>query len=636
MDADRLAARCCAASKRGDGRGRRARPAGAVAARRRGAERAALRLPRRRAARGAAHAGGAERAATPTRTSADDLGRLDPDAIAAVRDEAWPQRARRRRDARGADARSASSPTTRRRANAGWARWLRASSRDAARATRLARRRDRRDSACGSRPSACRSARRCYPRRGRCEPSIDAPRRMRRRDLATRDDALRELLRARLGGARPGHAPTRSPRRSALRARRRRARAAARCRPRATCCGAASRRSAGRRRRRVVRAPPARAHPSLHARRLRREIEPVEPRDFVRFLFDWQHVGADDAASAGPRRWPACWRSSKASRRRPRPGKPSCCRRACSDYAQRLARRPVHRRPHAVDAPAPAARATGRGARRRRCARRRSLLLPRRAARAVDAAGAAPRGDDAALGSRARARRRATSRAHGASFFDEIADGARLLRSRARGRAGRAGRARPRPLRQLRRPARAAGAAVEAPSPQRAPARRGVALFGIEDAGRWSLADRATRRRAPAGERRGAEPRRRCVEHVARIAAAPLRRRLLAPARARSRRGCRRGASCVRVYHRLEARGEIRGGRFIAGLSGEQFALPEAIALDARGAPPAGRRRAGLPRRAPIRPTCSAPSSPGRRSPRVAGARVALARRRAAGDERRR
>jgi ATP-dependent Lhr-like helicase len=33
----------------------------------------------------------------------------------------------------------------------------------------------------------------------------------------------------------------------------------------------------------------------------------------------------------------------------------------------------------------------------------------------------------------------------------------------------------------------------------------------------------------------------------------------------------------LRVYHRLEARGEIRGGRFIAGLSGEQFALPEAI-----------------------------------------------------------
>ncbi len=31
------------------------------------------------------------------------------------------------------------------------------------------------------------------------------------------------------------------------------------------------------------------------------------------------------------------------------------------------------------------------------------------------------------------------------------------------------------------------------------------------------------------------------------------------------------------VYRTLEARGEIRGGRFVAGLSGEQFALPEAV-----------------------------------------------------------
>jgi ATP-dependent Lhr-like helicase len=33
----------------------------------------------------------------------------------------------------------------------------------------------------------------------------------------------------------------------------------------------------------------------------------------------------------------------------------------------------------------------------------------------------------------------------------------------------------------------------------------------------------------------------------------------------------------VMVYRRLEARGEIRGGRFVSGLSGEQFALPEAV-----------------------------------------------------------
>jgi ATP-dependent Lhr-like helicase len=33
---------------------------------------------------------------------------------------------------------------------------------------------------------------------------------------------------------------------------------------------------------------------------------------------------------------------------------------------------------------------------------------------------------------------------------------------------------------------------------------------------------------------------------------------------------------CLR---RLEARGEIRGGRFVAGFSGEQFAVPEAVGL---------------------------------------------------------
>ncbi len=35
--------------------------------------------------------------------------------------------------------------------------------------------------------------------------------------------------------------------------------------------------------------------------------------------------------------------------------------------------------------------------------------------------------------------------------------------------------------------------------------------------------------------------------------------------------------SLLRALYRLEARGEIRGGRFVAGFSGEQFALPEAV-----------------------------------------------------------
>jgi len=35
----------------------------------------------------------------------------------------------------------------------------------------------------------------------------------------------------------------------------------------------------------------------------------------------------------------------------------------------------------------------------------------------------------------------------------------------------------------------------------------------------------------------------------------------------------------LRVYKRLELRGEIRGGRFVAGFDGEQFALPDAVEL---------------------------------------------------------
>jgi ATP-dependent Lhr-like helicase len=38
-------------------------------------------------------------------------------------------------------------------------------------------------------------------------------------------------------------------------------------------------------------------------------------------------------------------------------------------------------------------------------------------------------------------------------------------------------------------------------------------------------------------------------------------------------------SALTRIYRRLELRGEIRGGRFVSGFSGEQFALPSAIEL---------------------------------------------------------
>jgi ATP-dependent Lhr-like helicase len=46
----------------------------------------------------------------------------------------------------------------------------------------------------------------------------------------------------------------------------------------------------------------------------------------------------------------------------------------------------------------------------------------------------------------------------------------------------------------------------------------------------------------------------------------------------------------AQLYRRMEARGEVRGGRFVGGLAGEQFALPGAIevARAVRRAPPTG------------------------------------------------
>ena len=35
----------------------------------------------------------------------------------------------------------------------------------------------------------------------------------------------------------------------------------------------------------------------------------------------------------------------------------------------------------------------------------------------------------------------------------------------------------------------------------------------------------------------------------------------------------------IRVLRSMEMRGEVRGGRFVAGFDGEQYALPEAIPL---------------------------------------------------------
>ncbi|MDH3588792.1 MAG: helicase-related protein, partial [Gammaproteobacteria bacterium] len=92
--------------------------------------------------------------------------------------------------------------------------------------------------------------------------------------------------------------------------------------------------------------------------------------------------------------------------------------------------------------------------------------------------------------------------------------------------------------------------------------------LSLEDAGRWSLL------RQPSQDE---ETRREAVEHIGRklldrhgvlFRKALEGERFLPPWR-----------ELLRIYWRLEARGEIRGGRFVTGYSGEQFALKNAIAL---------------------------------------------------------
>jgi len=103
--------------------------------------------------------------------------------------------------------------------------------------------------------------------------------------------------------------------------------------------------------------------------------------------------------------------------------------------------------------------------------------------------------------------------------------------------------------------------------------RRRTALLGVEDAGRWAL----IRRAAQADEVSRNLPR----ETLEQIARTLLKRygvvfwRLLA----REAEWLPPWRELLMALRRLEARGEIRGGRFVAGFSGEQFALPEAVGV---------------------------------------------------------
>jgi ATP-dependent helicase Lhr and Lhr-like helicase len=173
-------------------------------------------------------------------------------------------------------------------------------------------------------------------------------------------------------------------------------------------------------------------------------------------------------------------------------------------------------------------------------------------------------------------------RDHGASFFEELTDGTRLLRTQVEDAlaelvaSGLVTSDSFGGLRALLVPAerrqRAAGRSRRKPTP-----------YGMEGAGRWALARRATAQPAPAPGGSGS-PGRNGLRPGGSEAAEHIARTLLKRYGVVFWRLLEREASwlppwrdLLYVYRRLEARGEIRGGRFVAGFPGEQFALPEAI-----------------------------------------------------------
>jgi ATP-dependent Lhr-like helicase len=155
--------------------------------------------------------------------------------------------------------------------------------------------------------------------------------------------------------------------------------------------------------------------------------------------------------------------------------------------------------------------------------------------------------------------------ARGASFFAEIVTATRLLRCQAEdgiaelvalglvNSDGFAG------LRALLTPADRRRSAA------RAHRRRLPATCGMEAAGRWALIRLEAQAAADA-------------EHIARTL---LHRYGVVFRRVIDREAGRLPPwrDLLPIYRRLESRGEIRGGRFVAGFSGEQFAVPEALGL---------------------------------------------------------
>ncbi|MCP1622270.1 DEAD/DEAH box helicase [Pseudomonas nitroreducens] len=295
-------------------------------------------------------------------------------------------------------------------------------------------------------------------------------------------------------------------------------------------------------------------------KRLRREIEPVARADFMRFLFDWQRVsagtrvrGAESLAGVlsqleGFQAAASAWESDLLPSRVADYGinwLDDLCRAGRIVWARLPGR----------------AAAKGRGGPLKSTP---IVLLPR--AQLAQWSALSSGQADAELTAKA-GKVLEVLKAHGASFFEELASDSHLLRTELEvvlGELVAAGRVNADSFAGLR--------ALLMPAARRHPQRRSrTPLFGMADAGRWALLRRATQEpevRLPAE----------VLEHVAMTL---LRRYGVVCWRLLDREAdwLPPWRDLLRVYHRLEARGEIRGGRFVAGLTGEQFALPEAVGL---------------------------------------------------------
>jgi ATP-dependent Lhr-like helicase len=310
-------------------------------------------------------------------------------------------------------------------------------------------------------------------------------------------------------------------------------------------------------------------------KRLRAEIEPVQARDFLRFLFDWQRV-SPTARMQGPDAVPAVLGQLEGYESAAGAWESELLPARIAEYDpawlddQCLAGRIVWTRLSARSSDGERGAAPVRAT--------PITLLARRNVKLWGACGTSA----TTMQLTVRAQQVADFiRQQGASFFDEIAEGAHLLPVQVEEALAElvalgvvnsdsfGG------LRALLMPAERRTAA-------RDPRRRRRAIFGMQDAGRWSL----VRRNEAVLSTTSQEARGEAVEHLCRTL---LRRWGVVFWKLLQREAdwlppWRELLQCLR---RLEARGEVRGGRFVAGFSGEQFALPDAVAplRDARRRP---------------------------------------------------